>query len=686
MCQLNYNKDYLIKNGKPWFPVMGEMHYSRCDTRFWKESLYQMKTGGVDIVSCYTIWIHHEEEEGQYDFTGNKNLRSFVETCKRCQIPMFLRVGPWIHGEVRNGGFPDWIVQKYKDEARTNNKEYLKDVEKWFEKIFEQVKGMFLKDGGPIIGVQVENEYGHCGGLTGKEGDRHMRTLTKMLKKIGFEVPLYTATGWGGAQTGGLLPVMGGYCEAPWDQRLTEIEPSGNYIFTYERNDHNIGKDFHVCETLSFDPEKFPYLTAELGGGLQVTKHRRPVASGPDIGAMSLVKIGSGCNLLGYYMYRGGTNPKGHLSTLQESRETGYLNDLPELSYDFNAPINEYGEENGAYHEIRILSMFLHDFGEELCRMKTYIPEENPLNPENLTDLRVSVRHDGRGGYIFVNNYQRRYPMEAHESVVLKAICEKEVYTFPKTSILDGEYMMLPFHMQLPGAVLKTAMVSPLCKIKDTFFFYGDREPQYEIEGELNSTKLVTLSRKEALASYKFQDCLFITDAELLIEQQNIVLKGRGSITLKVYPESTLLPTDFKRIETTEQGFAVYEYEFHTKEGSTFMTEQESPAEGWREYELDLQYGNAAEQYLVVDYDGDEAELYQGTEKIADRFYTGQKWRVGLSYLNNPKKLLLRVKQLKSEDGCFLERWPEMQDGTACCVHSVMLEQKQQMRFKIETA
>ena len=169
-----------------------------------------------------------------------------------------------------------------------------------------------------------------------------MRRLTELAKKVGLIAPLYTATGWGGAATGGLLPVMGGYYEAPWDQRTTELEPNENYVFTNERNDPNIGSDYGKKNDLSYDITAFPYLTAELGGGLQVTHHRRPVARAKDIGAMSLAKLGSGVNLLGYYMYHGGTNPEGKRTTLQESRATGYLNDLPVLSYDFSAPVREY--------------------------------------------------------------------------------------------------------------------------------------------------------------------------------------------------------------------------------------------------------------------------------------------------------------------------------------------------------
>lgn len=270
--------EYLTRNGRPWFPVMGEFHYSRYPDRYWEESLYKMKACGVDVVSTYVIWIHHEEEEGRYDFTGCRNLRKFLAAADKCGVLIFLRIGPWCHGEVRNGGFPDWLLQK-EYEPRTNDERYFACVEAYYNRVFEEVQGYLLKDGGPIIGVQIENEYGHCGGLQAEDGEAHMRRLKELAVKAGFEVPYYTATGWGGAATGGLLPVLGGYCDAPWDPRITEIEPSVNYVFTRERNDRNIGSDQRKGEDLTWSCDKFPYLTAELGGGIQVTKHRRPVAS-----------------------------------------------------------------------------------------------------------------------------------------------------------------------------------------------------------------------------------------------------------------------------------------------------------------------------------------------------------------------------------------------------------------------
>ena len=111
----------LLRKGERWFPIMGEIHFSRYPKKFWHESLLKMKAGGVNIVSTYVFWIHHEEIEKEYDFTGSRDLRDFVKTCKEVGIKLWLRIGPWAHGEARNGGFPDWLLKK-DFEPRTNDK------------------------------------------------------------------------------------------------------------------------------------------------------------------------------------------------------------------------------------------------------------------------------------------------------------------------------------------------------------------------------------------------------------------------------------------------------------------------------------------------------------------------------------------------------------------------------------
>lgn len=679
--KFSFNEKYLLKDGEPWFPIMGEMHYSRYPKRYWKESIEKMKAGGVDVLSSYVIWIHHEEVEKEYDFTGNKDLRAFAETCKDCSMHMILRIGPWSHAEVRNGGFPDWLLQK-NFEVRTNDERYFKEVYKYYAKIYEQVQGLLLKDGGPIIGIQIENEYGHCGGLQGEAGENHMRRLTDMAKEIGFDVPLYTATGWGGAVTGGLLPVMGGYCEAPWDQRLTEIEPSGNYIFTHERNDHNIGSDYGFGTGITFDIDKFPYLTAELGGGLQVTHHRRPIARSKDIGAMSMVKIGSGVNLLGYYMYHGGTNPKGKRTFLQESRATGYPSDLPELNYDFRAPIRAYGQISETYKEIKLLSMFVHDFGEALCEMPAFIPESNPLYPTNLTDLRTSVRHNGTSGYLFVNNYQRGCQMAKHNEVRLEVALENEKIVYPPIDIANQDFFFYPFNMQLGEATLKTALATPLCYLDNavkSYVFYTDRKPAYEIEGNLQDSELVTITREEAKNAWKTkldQEYLVISPQLVLQTEEGIELIGTGQPRMKVYPELKIVPEGFVK-KANEGVFAVYEkvQEITLPELKIQCLEETA---NQKVYEIDITHQDemANDLWLKLHYVGDGAKLYINGDYVDDHFYTGEPWVIGMKRYGFASKLRLEITPLEEGAPVFLERCPEMKAHKAHELIRIEMEQE----------
>ncbi len=138
-------------------PIVGEFHYSRYPEREWEQEILKIKAGGIQVISTYVFWIHHEEIEGQFDWSGQRNLRRFVQLCAKHGMYVWIRVGPWAHGEVRNGGLPDWLLLK--TATRENNPTYLKYVTRFYGQIGEQTKGLFWKDGGRIIGVQLENEY-----------------------------------------------------------------------------------------------------------------------------------------------------------------------------------------------------------------------------------------------------------------------------------------------------------------------------------------------------------------------------------------------------------------------------------------------------------------------------------------------------------------------------------------------
>lgn len=703
MTTYSYDSKSLFRDGKRWFPVMGEIHYSRYPDCDWKEALLKMKEGGIDIVSSYVIWIHHEEIENQFDWTGWRNLRKFVETIKECGLSFIIRIGPWSHAEVRHGGFPDWLLAKCPDARSTNDEKYFAEVEKWYRAIYEQVKGLFVKDGGPIIGVQIENEYGHCGGLCGAEGEEHMKRLEKMAREIGFDAPLYTATGWGGAVTAGMLPVMGGYCEAPWDPRITEIEPSGNYVFTHERNDHAIGCDFGVGETITFDMTKYPYLTAELGGGLQVTLKRRPVAQPKDIGGMSLAKMASGCNLLGYYMYHGGQNPEGKLTTLEENIATGSLNDMSVKNYDFRAPLGQYGMPNGTYGEIKLYSMFVHDFGEKFAETDTFLPESNPVNAENSTDLRESWRSYNckcgkKRGWTFASSFQRRNKMADHKNVVL----ENKEYgvKFPAVDVFDGDFFFVPFNMKCGDSEIETSLCTPLCRLDNerrAFVFYSNARPAggtfvkasnvassdkadgiyYQFVGKPTGNEdIVTLTREDAENAHKVTDggrhYIFITKNVMYQECINgttvLNFQSDGNIEFKTFPELKNVPDGFTK-KADENGFAVYSNTGCSKAAPAVTFEKLKDDGKTASYKINVgQWNDLDDVFIDIAYTANCARLYENGKLIDDAIYVGDDypWAIGLKrYGKGSHEFILELDSLEKDAEVFIEKWPDFDKASS---------------------
>ncbi|MBQ8936157.1 MAG: beta-galactosidase, partial [Bacteroidaceae bacterium] len=109
---VSWDRHSLLFDGRRVCPVMGEIHYSRVPAQEWPAEVRKMREGGVTIIATYVFWNHIEELENQFDWSGQRDLRRFLEVCKAEGMPVVLRIGPWCHGEVRNGGLPDWLFQK----------------------------------------------------------------------------------------------------------------------------------------------------------------------------------------------------------------------------------------------------------------------------------------------------------------------------------------------------------------------------------------------------------------------------------------------------------------------------------------------------------------------------------------------------------------------------------------------
>ncbi len=590
---LSANSLYFTKNGKPWYPVMGEFHFSRFPKEQWEESILKMKAAGIDIIATYVFWIYHEEEEGKWNWTDNFDLRGFVSLCKKHGMYVLVRIGPWCHGEVRNGGFPDWLLKKQL-KTRTNDPLYLDYVKKFYNHISLQLEGSYFKDGGPVIGAQIENEFR----FNNAKGWAHITTLLDLAKQAHIDVPFYTATGWPGSNIhqNELIPVWGAYPEAPWDKRTTQLPPSPNYLFDTLRSDPAIGNDLNgnAKDTNNYAGYRYPYGTAEMGGGIQITYHRRPIIGPKDVLGLALAKIGSGANLVGYYMFHGGHNPVGKLSTLQESKASAYPNDYPILNYDFQAPIGEWGQLRPSYSYLKLLHLFLNDLGDKLAVCDTYFPAEKVHGPSDSSSLRWSVRSKDGNGFIFINNYQRQVKMQPINGVRLNLkMPAGSTMQIPEKSGLDIPadcQAVWPINLMMGNVLLKYATLQPLCILHDSgtetyvFFENEDIKGEYVICGKeiadyapskdvfiekengfytvkpihpdkncllrfnLKNGKhlqIITLTQQQALEAWKVtvwgKERLILSNNDLIVTDNKIQLQqtGKGRFQLDIFPKPT---------------------------------------------------------------------------------------------------------------------------------------------------
>ena len=653
-CRLSANNFYFEKDGRPFYPVSGEFHYSRMDDRRWEDELIKMRMGGVNVVSTYLFWNHIEEEEGTFDFTGQRNLRKFVELCGKHGLYVILRVGPFDHGEVRNGGLPDWLYGK-PFEVRTTHPDFLKYVRRLYEKIGEQTQGLFFKDNGPIIGVQLDNEYMHSSapwemttGISGEwvfpgnEGETYILALRDIALDCGLTPVFFTGTAWGGAAySPRVLPLWGGYAYRPWIfySHKGEHPPTEEYIYQdYHRDGIKCTDDFEPA----YQPSERPYACCEMGGGMMCCYYYRFIYPYKSVDALANIKLGSGCNWLGYYMFQGGTNPIGKNGT--------YLNEsqVPKLSYDYQAALGEFGQIRESYNRLKAIHFFTRFFGDRVAPMETVLPVgASQISPEDLNTLRFAVRTDGESGFLFINNFQdhRRMPDRKQEKITIET--KKDTYLFD-VSIASDENAILPFHFDLDGILLRQTNAQPVLRteirgrimyvfmVPDGGSFRFEKDAKVTGSGQLftvqkddKTVDIMLLTREETNRLFVLRDgSLILTDAALL-EDENGGLRLetlKSENVLYCYPADRL---QGKARRVADQGpFGVYQA--ITEEKKIAITCEPAAPCRWKLHIPENALDGLKDARLQINYRGDIGMLFLNDVMISDNFCNGDTWEVGL--------------------------------------------------------
>ncbi|WP_281310357.1 beta-galactosidase [Flavobacterium flavigenum] len=308
----------------------GEMHYARIPKEYWRHRLQMLKAMGMNTVATYVFWNYHETAPGVWDFKSeNRDLAEFLRIAKSEGLYVILRPGPYACGEWEFGGYPWWLQNNPDLVIRTNNKAFLEACKTYLEQLSAVVKGYFSNQGGPIIMVQVENEFGSYVSqrtdITSADHTAYKTAIYNTLKQTGFQEPFFTSDGtwlFEGGMVDGVLPTSNG-----------------------ESNIDNLKK-----EVDKFHKGQGPYMVAEFySGWLDHWAEPFIKIGSEEIASQTKKYLDAGVSF-NYYMVHGGTN-FGFTSGANYNEEKDIQPDI--TSYDYDAPISEAGWTTPKFMAIR---------------------------------------------------------------------------------------------------------------------------------------------------------------------------------------------------------------------------------------------------------------------------------------------------------------------------------------------
>lgn len=308
-------------DGKPFVIKAAEIHYSRIPADYWEHRIMMCKSLGMNTICIYVFWNYHEQEEGVYDFSGERDLSRFMKLCQKHDMWVIVRPGPYVCAEWEMGGLPWWLLKKNDMQLRSLNTDFMTAVGRFERRLAKELSPFMLKNGGNILMVQVENEFGSYG--TDKP---YMTALRDSLRAAGWDnMPMFQCDWSSNFQNNALDDLIWtlnfGTNAKPVEQfkKLRQLRPNAPMM----------------CSE---------YWSGWFDGWGRAHETRSADAMVKGIGTM----LDNGISF-SLYMTHGGTS-FGHWAG---SNNTAFSPDC--TSYDYDAPINEQGSATEKYHKLREL-------------------------------------------------------------------------------------------------------------------------------------------------------------------------------------------------------------------------------------------------------------------------------------------------------------------------------------------
>ncbi len=322
MSSFGYNSENFLLDGEPIQILSGAIHYFRTIPEYWHDRLLKLKQCGFNTVETYTCWNLHERQESVFDFSGILDLGKFIDTAAGLGLMCIVRPGPYICAEWDFGGLPSWLLTYRDMRIRCMDRLFLEKEERYLEKIFEILRPRLITNGGNVIMVQVENEYGSYG-----NDHDYIAHLADFYRKSGINVPLFTSDGPGELYFGG------GICK--------DVLATGNFGSNWQG-----AFDFMK----KYRPDQ-PLMCSEFWEGWfdswYSPHHRRE----PDDVALQLDGMLSAGGNVNFYMFCGGTN-----FAFNNGANMYDIYCSTTTSYDYDAALTECGDLTKRYHEVRAVA------------------------------------------------------------------------------------------------------------------------------------------------------------------------------------------------------------------------------------------------------------------------------------------------------------------------------------------
>eukprot|EP01113_Clastostelium_recurvatum_P015704 TRINITY_DN1880_c0_g1_i3.p1 TRINITY_DN1880_c0_g1~~TRINITY_DN1880_c0_g1_i3.p1 ORF type:complete len:426 (+),score=76.44 TRINITY_DN1880_c0_g1_i3:49-1326(+) len=324
-----------LKDGQPFRIISGSVHYFRTIPEQWKDRLTMAKQLGLNAVQFYIPWNLHEPEKDQYTFEGVADVVEFIQLAQSLDLLVVLRPGPYACGEWEFGGFPYWLLRDYPEIAlRSADPHFLDRVDRWFSVLFPRLAPLVYSKGGPIIMMQVENEYGSYGNDKVYLG--HLRGL--MGKYVGDDAVVFHSTDGPSPQ------MLAGSYIGPEVYQTVDFGPGDNATANFEQQMHLQGP------APAMNSEYYTGWLTHWGDA-----HAANVSA--SMVSQSLLSLMSTMNAsVNLYMFHGGTN-YGFMNGANANGPSDY--EITITSYDYNSPLTEAGDPNDKYAAIRdVISRF----------------------------------------------------------------------------------------------------------------------------------------------------------------------------------------------------------------------------------------------------------------------------------------------------------------------------------------